>query len=109
MRWIGSNHLSTDKNVIDVEQKDTTGIDVHVDSNGIFRDSSGGFKGSFAVYTDVKTTLHAELLVVMEAIEIYFKKGQCCILLRCVENTQRVRMYCCLRSSCRLARRSGLM
>jgi len=28
MRWIGSNHLSTDKNVVDVEEKDTTGVDV---------------------------------------------------------------------------------
>ena len=28
MRWIGSNHLSTDKNVVDVEQKGTTGVNV---------------------------------------------------------------------------------
>ena len=28
MRWIGSNHLTTDKNVVDVEQKGTIGADV---------------------------------------------------------------------------------
>ena len=33
MRWIGSNHLSTDKNVVDVEQKDTTGVDVQCNLN----------------------------------------------------------------------------
>ena len=33
MRWIGLNHLSTDKNVVDVEQKGTTGIDVQCNMN----------------------------------------------------------------------------
>jgi len=28
MRWIGWNHLSIDKNVVDVEEKDTTDVDV---------------------------------------------------------------------------------
>ena len=28
MKWIGSNHLSTNKNVVDVEQNSTTGVDV---------------------------------------------------------------------------------
>ena len=28
MRWIGSNHLTTDQNVVDVEQKGTIGADV---------------------------------------------------------------------------------
>ena len=32
-RWIGSNHLSTEKNVVDVEQKDTTGVDVQCNQN----------------------------------------------------------------------------
>ena len=33
MRWIGSNHLSTDKNIVDVEEKDTTGVDVQCNLN----------------------------------------------------------------------------
>ena len=33
MRWIGSNHLSTEKNVVDMEQKDTTGVDVQSNWN----------------------------------------------------------------------------
>ena len=33
MRWIDSNHLSTDKNVVDVEQKGTTGVDVQCNLN----------------------------------------------------------------------------
>ena len=28
MRWIDSNHLSTDKNIVNVKEKDTTDIDV---------------------------------------------------------------------------------
>ena len=33
MRWIGSNILSTDKIIVDVEQKDTTGVDVQCNLN----------------------------------------------------------------------------
>ena len=33
MRWIGLNHLSTDKNVVDVEEKGTTGDDVQCNLN----------------------------------------------------------------------------
>ena len=33
MRWIGWNHLSTNKNVVDVEEKDTTYINVQCNLN----------------------------------------------------------------------------
>jgi len=33
MRWIDSNNRSTDKNVVDVEEKDTTGVDVQCNLN----------------------------------------------------------------------------
>ena len=33
MRWIGSNYLSTDINLVDVEQKSTTGVDVQYNLN----------------------------------------------------------------------------
>jgi len=33
MRWIGWNHLSTDKNVVHVEEKDTTDVDVQYNLN----------------------------------------------------------------------------
>ena len=33
MRWIGWNHLSTDKNVVDVEEKDTTDVDFQCNLN----------------------------------------------------------------------------
>ena len=33
MRWIGSNHLTTEKNVVDVELKGTIGADVQCNLN----------------------------------------------------------------------------
>lgn len=50
---------------------------------GIFRDSSGAFAGCFSNYLGILTSLKAELVVVMQAIEFSFQKGWFKLWLEC--------------------------